>query len=267
MHLIYINFDHESRHRSTAHSRSAVEMHRNFYSNFSHHGFLFTFTECSIKCHVPFAHLGRYVFFLLVLIQNAPSCQGIVELIGTQNGVSKVFPGDELAELEWAMAGSLPDELPDAELIRSPHGELYRVQVSKTEPILPKQINNPTPAVALADPTPWAEAYKEQQKYGNLALIAIGLAVLFASIGAPQMLIVAAGLAGIGSFILNRRKRKEVIDIKEFSGYDVTEERRDFKTTNRLLGGAAFVIIIGYIIVAILVALAFIALIEGLFSW
>ena len=191
-----------------------------------------------------------------------------VELIGTQNGVSKaVFPGDELAELEWAMAGSLPDELPDAELIRSPHGELYRVQVSKTEPILPKQINNPTPAVALADPTPWAEAYKEQQKYGNLALIAIGLAVLFASIGAPQMLIVAAGLAGIGSFILNRRKRKEVIDIKEFSGYDVTEERRDFKTTNRLLGGAAFVIIIGYIIVAILVALAFIALIEGLFSW
>ena len=124
---------------------------------------------------------------------------------------------DELAQLEWAMAGSLPDELPDAELIRSPYGELHRLQVSKAEPILPKQINNPTPAVALADPTPWAEAYKEQQKYGNLALIAIGLAVLFASIGAPQMLIVAAGLAGMSSFILNRRKRKEVIDIKEFT--------------------------------------------------
>ena len=29
--------------------------------------------------------------------------------------------------------------------------------------------------------------------------------------------------SGIVAFILNRRKRKEVLDIKELNGYDVTE--------------------------------------------
>lgn len=191
-----------------------------------------------------------------------------VEWAGGQNepSVPHASP-DELAQLEWALAGSLPNELPAAELTRPALLHSKATHMAKARSIPPKGIAvNPAPA-ALQEPTPWAEAYKEQQKYGNLALIAIGLAVLFASIGAPQMLIVAAGLAGISSFILNRRKRKEVIDIREFNGYDVTEERRNFKTTNRLLGGAAFVVIIGYIIVAILAALAIIALIEGLFSW
>ena len=191
-----------------------------------------------------------------------------VEWAGGQNepSVPHASP-DELAQLEWAVAGSLPNELPAAELTRPALLHSKATHMAKARSIHPKGIAvNPAPA-ALQDPTPWAEAYKEQQKYGNLALIAIGLAVIFASIGAPQILIVAAGFAGMSSFILNRRKRKEVIDIKEFNGYDVTEERRNFKTTNRLLGGAAFVVIIGYIIVAILVALAFIALIEGLFSW
>lgn len=191
-----------------------------------------------------------------------------VEWAGGQNepSVPPASP-DELDQLEWAVAGLLPNELPAAELTRPALLHSKATHMAKARSIPPKGVAvNPAPA-ALKEPTPWAEAYKEQQKYGNLALIAIGLAVLFASIGAPRMLIVAAGLAGMSSFILNRRKRKEVIDIKEFNGYDVTEERRDFKTANRLLGGAAFVVIIGYIIVAILVALAFIALIEGMFSW
>ena len=191
-----------------------------------------------------------------------------VEWAGGQNepSVPHASP-DELAELEWAMAGTLPNELPAAELTRPTLLHANATPMAQTRCIPPKGIAvNPAPA-ALQEPTPWAEAYKEQQRYGNLALIAFGLAVLFASIGAPQMLIVAAGLAGISSFILNRRKSREVIDIREFNGYDVTEERRNFKTTNRLLGGAALVVIIGYIIVAILAALAFIALIEGLFSW
>lgn len=191
-----------------------------------------------------------------------------VEWVGGQNepSVPHVSP-DDLDQIEWVVAGSLPNELPAAELTQPALLHSNATHMAQTRCIPPKGIAvNPAPA-ALKEPTPWAEAYKDQQKYGNLALIAIGLAILFASIGAPQMLIVAAGLAGLSSFILNRRKRKEVIDIKEFNGYDVTEERRDFKTTNRLLGGAAFVVIIGYIIVAILVALAFIALIEGLFSW
>ena len=186
-----------------------------------------------------------------------------VEWVGGQNepSVPHASP-DELAQLEWAMAGSLPNELPAAELTRPALLHSNSTHMAKARSIPPKGISvNPAPA-ALQEPTPWAEAYKEQQKYGNLALIAIGLVVLFASIGAPQMLINAAGLAGMSLFIENRRKRKEVIDIKEFNGYDVTEERRDFKTANRLLGGAAFVVII----VTILVALAWIALIEGLFG-
>lgn len=73
--------------------------------------------------------------------------------------------------------------------------------------------------------------------------------------------------SGIVAFILNRRKRKEVLDIKELNGYDVTEERKQFRTSNRLLGGAAFVVILASIALSILAVLAFIAFIDGLFSW
>lgn len=73
--------------------------------------------------------------------------------------------------------------------------------------------------------------------------------------------------SGIVAFILNRRKRKEVLDIKELNGYDVTEERKQFRTSNRLLGGAAFVEILASIALSILAVLAFIAFIDGLFSW
>lgn len=73
--------------------------------------------------------------------------------------------------------------------------------------------------------------------------------------------------SGIVAFILNRRNRKEVLDIKERNGYDVTEERKQFRKSNRLLGGAAFVVILASIALSILLVLAFIAFIDGLFSW
>ena len=170
---------------------------------------------------------------------------------------------DELAQLEWAMAGALPDELPDAELIRSPYGELYRVQVSKTEPILPKQINNPTPAVALADPTPWAETYEEQKRFENIAWAAIGLATLLGALGAPEALLTVMGFIGYACFALSRRKRREVLEIKEINGYDTTLERERIKRENeRMAVGTVLYAILGIIVIGILISLG-----EGLFEF
>ena len=103
--------------------------------------------------------------------------------------------------------------------------------------------------------------------------------------------------SGIVAFILNRRKHwkkcngrndlpaaalnstpygmhnpvqvSRMLDIKELlgNGYDVTEERKQFRKSNRLLGGAAFVVILASIALSILAVLAFIAFIDGLFSW
>ena len=174
---------------------------------------------------------------------------------------------DDLAQLEWAMAGSLPNELPPAELNTSLYGKLYPVQVRKAQPIPPKLINMPTPAVALADPTPWAEAYKEQKLFGNITLATIILLVLLAAIGAPFPLIAVLEAVGLVAFVLNRRKRREVLDIKELSGYDVTEEREQFRKTNRLIGGTVIASMVLQAVLAILLILSFTAFIESLFSW
>jgi hypothetical protein len=191
-----------------------------------------------------------------------------LELTGTQNSVSKaVNPRDELDRLEWAVAGSLPNELPAAELTRPVLLHSKATHIAVTRSIPPKRVVvNPAPAT-LKEPTPWAEVYEEQKKLGNAALIAFGLAALLWATGAPAVAVTVAQVAGLIAFILNRRKRKEVIDIKEFHGFDVTEERRQFRTSNRLLGGAVFATVIAYIVLAILAVVAFIAFIESLFSW
>lgn len=140
-------------------------------------------------------------------------------------------------------------------------------QIAKTPRIAPKaMLVRPAPA-ELQDPTPWDRAYVEQKKFGNLALGALGLALLLYATGAPAVAITLAQVTGLISFVLNRRKRREVIDLKELNGYDVTEERRQFRTGNRLLGGAVFATVIAYIVLAILTVLAFIAFIEALFIW
>ena len=66
-------------------------------------------------------------------------------------------------------------------------------------------------------------------------------------------------MSGIVAFILNRRKRRAVLDIWELKGYDVTEERKQFRKSNRLLGGAAVVVILASIALSICAVLAFIA--------
>jgi hypothetical protein len=174
---------------------------------------------------------------------------------------------EALDEMQWAMAGSLPHDLPAAALNATPYGMHNPVKVSQIHPISPKRIAAGTSTAELVEPMPWDETYQEQKLLGNIALAAMVLSVLLLVNGAPVLLTRASQVSGIAAFILNRRKRKEVLDIKELNGYDVTEERKQFRKSNRLLGGAAFVIILASIVLSIVVVLAFIAFIDELFSW
>lgn len=140
-------------------------------------------------------------------------------------------------------------------------------QIAEMPRIAPKAMLVSTAQAELQDPTPWARAYEAQKKFGNLALGAFGLAVLLQTTGAPQVAFIMALVVGVIAFFLNRRMRREVLDLKELNGYDVTEERRQFRTGNRLLGGAVFAAVIAYIALAIVTVLAFIAFIEAIFIW
>lgn len=187
-----------------------------------------------------------------------------VEWVGGQNepSVSHASP-DDLAQLEWALAGSLPNELPAAELNTSSFGKLYPVQVRKAQPIPPKRINKATPAVALADPTPWAETYEEQRRFENIALAAFAVAGLLAAIGAPEAFSVVVGLIGFMFGFLSRRKRMEVLEIKEVNGYDVTAEREQIKRKNQLM-----VVFMGLTaVVGIVFVVWMISLVDGFFEW
>ncbi len=187
---------------------------------------------------------------------------------GGQNQIeTSESPTCKLACLE----GKQVEQIPAQSLAAGVSPAAKRVHISKliaeAPRIAPKVISvSPAPA-ELQDPTPWDRAYEEQKKFGNLALGALGLAVLLYAIGAPAVAVTLAQVTGLISFVLNRRKRREVIDIKELNGYDVTEERRQFRTGNRLLGGAVFATVIAYIGLAIVTVLAFIAFIEAIFTW
>ncbi|HBE11941.1 MAG TPA: hypothetical protein DCY76_05845 [Flavobacteriales bacterium] len=189
-----------------------------------------------------------------------------IERVGGQGlHASEAAPSasvEALEEMQWAMAGTLPHDLPAAALNSRPYGIHNPAQVSRIRPISPKRIAAETSTAELVEPMPWDETYQEQKLLGNIALVALVLSVLLLATGAPVLLIRAAQVSGIVAFILNRRKRKEVLDIKELNGYDVTEERKQFRTSNRLLGGAAFVVILASIALSILAVLAFIALID-----
>ena len=174
---------------------------------------------------------------------------------------------EALEEMQWAMAGTLPHDLPAAALNATPYGMNNSVQVSQIRPISPKRIAAGTSTAELVEPMPWDETYQHQKLFGNIALGAFVLSALLLATSAPLLLVRAVLVSGIVAFILNRRKRREVLDIKELNGYDVTEERKQFRKSNRLLGGAAFVVILAYIALSIVVVLAFIAFIDALFSW
>lgn len=176
-------------------------------------------------------------------------------------------PAEKLTALNTTLVQPIPAQSlafggsPTAKKIHIPK------QIAALPRRAPKAILVSTAQAELQDPTPWARAYEAQKKFGNTALGAFGLAVLLQTTGAPQAALVMALVVGAIAFFLNRRKRREVLDIKELNGYDVTEERRQFRTGNRLLGGAVFATIIAYIGLAIVTALAFIAFIEAIFNW
>ena len=191
-----------------------------------------------------------------------------VEWGGGQNPIEKSeSPTSKLAFLTGRQVKQISMPTPAVERVPSAIELLTSKQIARMPRIPPKEVAVNPASAELQDPTPWASAYEAQKKFGNTALAAFGLAVLLHATGAPQVAFTMALVAGVISFMLNRRKRREVLDIKELNGYDVAEERRQFRTGNRLLGGAVFVSVIAYIVLAILTVLAFIALIEAIFSW
>ena len=191
-----------------------------------------------------------------------------MEWVGGQNEslVRNTF-ADDLAQLERTVAGSLPNELPAADLARPWLIRKYSKHMAHTRSIPPSIILMDPVHSVLADPTPWAEAYEQQKLIGNIALAAFVLSLLLAAVAAPPALIAVVEGVGVVSYFLNRRKRREVIDIKELNGYDVTEERAEFRRSYRLLDGAVAVSILAYIVLMILLVLAFMAFWESLFDW
>ena len=91
----------------------------------------------------------------------------------------------------------------------------------------------------LADTNPWDAAYKSQKTAGNLALIAFCASIFFIVAGVSNpMVVVLSLLTTLVALVINRRKRKEVLDIQELEGIDVQEKRRHFRNTNKLIGGS-----------------------------
>ena len=94
--------------------------------------------------------------------------------------------------------------------------------------IPPQAIDGDWNAGQLIESTPWAEAEKKQRLSGNIALVTFIANAFLGSIGLGAVVLVA--------FILNRRYRRQVLDIKAVNGIDVTQERARFHRTNRTIG-------------------------------
>lgn len=176
-------------------------------------------------------------------------------------------PMSKLASLKIKQVEQIPEQRHAVGVSPTAFASRISRQITETPRVAPKVMQACPAQAELQDPTPWARAYEAQKKFGNLALGTLGLAVLLRTTGAPQVAFIMTVVVGVIAFFLNRRKRREVLDIKELNGYDVTEERRQFRTGNRLLGGAVFATVIAYIGLAIVTVLAFIAFIESMFPW
>lgn len=92
--------------------------------------------------------------------------------------------------------------------------------------------------------------------FGNIALGALAVGILLGAVAAPPALVVLAQAVALVSFILGRRKRQEVLDIKELNGYDVSAERAAYHDLNRRLVKSALT----YAIVGMVAAVAILAI-------
>ena len=86
-----------------------------------------------------------------------------IEWVGGQGlHASEACPSasvEALEEMQWAMAGTLPHDLPAAALNATPYGMHNPVQVSRIRPISPKRIAAGTSTAELVEPMPWDETY------------------------------------------------------------------------------------------------------------
>ena len=76
------------------------------------------------------------------------------------------------------------------------------------------------------------------------------------------MVVALSLLATLVALVVNRRKRKEVLDIQELEGIDVQEKRRHFRNTNKLIGGS---LALGATLITILI-ISTIAAIASIFA-
>lgn len=116
--------------------------------------------------------------------------------------------------------------------------------------IPPHAIDHKWNAGQLIEQTPWSEAEKKQRLFGNIALVTFIANAFLLSSGLGAVVLVA--------FILNRRYRRQVLDIKAANGIDVTQERARFHRTNRTIGiiyGA--LLLFGLILTIVLLAVLF----------
>lgn len=175
---------------------------------------------------------------------------------GSSDGSRLESAAKELAPLEWKQADQLALQLPLAELTQPVQALRNSEYLVQTRSILPTRIAvKPTPA-ALAEPTPWEETYEEQKMFVNIALGALGLMLILGAVNAPPALLASLQAVALVSFALSRRKRREVLDIKEMNGYDVSAERAALDDSNRrMIRGA-----LTYYIVAVLAAVAILAI-------
>lgn len=194
-----------------------------------------------------------------------------VEWGGGQNPIeSSESPTSKLAFLEGKQVDQLSQQLSESAL----HGstELIRkAEEMKYSPsILPQAIPFVCSPATLVDPTPWDEAYKEQKMFGKLAFLTFALGFFsplllaqYLSLSNVVLLMNLFGLLALILFIVNRRKRKQVLEIKEANGVDTSGER--WRPSRKAAVGAGTVAALGWVWVAILTAF-FAALASGIES-
>ena len=147
----------------------------------------------------------------------------------------------------YAAEASLSDE----HLLASDMQPTFPSVIASLQHIPPSTIEREWESSQLVEPTPWAEAEKKQQRFGKIALGAFLAFAFLVAIDSPIAQLMSA-LGGYAYF-LNRRYRKQVLDIKAANGIDVTQEREKFQRTNRTTTIVAAVLLLLVLAILILI--------------
>lgn len=142
-----------------------------------------------------------------------------VQRASTPNDIDDVYAAEVSLSDEYLLASEMQPTFPSV--------------IASLQHIPPSEIKREWKSSQLVEPTPWAEAEKKQQRFGKIALGAFLAFAFLVAIGSPIAQLMSA-LGGYAYF-LNRRYRKQVLDIKAANGIDVTQERERFQRTNRTI--------------------------------